>query len=193
MGQNGPFGDDLAHSYSEQPIGIEAKTGQNNLANDERRGQIGPILIDSLKESNKPLEGEAEKVDPPKKKATSASAPMPDVILVYRSVFRLCPRKETWPKLVEKVGDRIDQWRAVCDAWSFQQNSPKNLTGLVDWLNQGIPDYAKAGGKPHPAYQNGASPQPSRASPPSINDSDIILTDAQRKAIETAKQFQEDR
>jgi hypothetical protein len=133
-----------------------------------------------------------KKKEPPKRQKRQASPPS-EAVNIYRSVFKLYPNKTTWEQISDAVGDRTDLWRQVCAAWNLQQYNPRNLTGLVDWLNQGIPDYAKAGGKPHPAYQNGASPQPSRASPPSINDSDIILTDAQRKAIETAKQFQEDR
>ena len=93
------------------------------------------------------LESDSPKKATPPKKPKATSAPMPEVIIIYRSVFRLCPRKETWPKLADKIGDRLDQWREVCEAWNFQQNNPKNLTGLVDWLNQGIPAYAQNGGK----------------------------------------------
>ena len=91
--------------------------------------------------------GPAPKSKPRRKSKTPVKRPA--AVHTYRAIFCLFPAKTTWPALNEAIGDdpaKLDKWKVVCKAWNMQQNNPKNLTGLLDWFKDGIPDYAKPGG-----------------------------------------------
>ena len=103
----------------------------------------------ALKEEEAPAPSPVPEPAPKPKPRRKPKARQPAAVHTYRAVFSLFPTKATWPTLDKAIGDdpaHLGKWETVCKAWNMQQNNPKNLTGLLDWFKDGIPDYAKPGG-----------------------------------------------
>lgn len=87
------------------------------------------------------------------KEADAASThQMPPVIPAYKihieETGTHCLTKKQITTIQEVIGaeaDQLEKWREVCHAWAMQANKPNNLTGLLEWFKNGIPDYAREG------------------------------------------------
>lgn len=102
-------------------------------------------------ESDIELESKEGDKPPPKKPAT-----IPAYKIHVEEMESHCLTKKQIKTIQNVIGTdppKLEQWRAVCRAWAMQANKPNNLTGLLDWFNNGIPDYARKG-----QNQNGQKP-----------------------------------
>lgn len=130
--------DTLAECQNEPPIvsNCTVTKYQSDTSNNQR-------LPETTSKTIKKEGGKNSLPHRPPKKRRREKSDIPEAIEIYRSELHLFPSKTIWQRIADMVGSRIDEWREVCRAWALQQYKPGNIQGLFDWLNNGIPDYAK--------------------------------------------------
>lgn len=142
--------DTLAKCQSDTTI--VSKCADTKYQNDTTNNQRLPETTTDIKEG-----GKQPPPAPKPKKRKKPKKEIPKAVEIYRKELHLYPTKPVWGKITDMVDGRFDEWRGVCQAWALQQYKPGNLTGLFDWLNNGIPDYAIGDSNGQATVGNGKS------------------------------------
>ncbi len=152
-------------------------TKKGTLATEKGTSMSPEPLEPSIEPSREPVEGAASAApapppEPPQEKATggkqkrrkrgNGKSPYADhpAVLAYREVFQLWPAKAQMKLVAERVGDdpqRLELWRQALEAWALRGYSPRNLLGMLDFLehperwrdqSRAPPKRERAGSKP---------------------------------------------
>lgn len=83
----------------------------------------------------------------PSKKKEEGGAKAPDprskhpAILLVKGITGKFPKKATWDTLIQRLGDIPEgrRFEEVYTAWCLRGYSEMNLTGMLDWYENGIP------------------------------------------------------
>src|SRR3972149_7038211 len=84
------------------------------------------------------------------KRAPASRAPTPPAAQVFVEVTgKHCLNNTQIKALAGKVGDTpvaLTKWRGVVEAWQMAGHKPTNITGMLDWFRDGIPQHGANNG-----------------------------------------------
>ena len=121
-------------------------------ANEALEGNVPETFHSNAPETESETESETEQREV-RNKPRTPPPPMPPQILAFREAMggKRVPHKATWPVIVKSVGEdkqSLDRWKAAIIAWIAVGYKPINLTGMLDWYKNGVPQTGARGNGP---------------------------------------------
>ena len=101
------------------------------------------VLLSSVHAESKPESEQTRSRPDPNLPITMQKDNTPAPIRVYREIRRWCPPPGSppWQLMAELPSDEksLEKWRQVIAAWWGLGFNGRNITGQIEWFNNGIP------------------------------------------------------